>query len=167
MAVNEELAEPQVAVEPVEAATPPPIPEPPVTPDVTPDAATPPPLPPTPPVWLRLAYTFEFLLAINVALALWSQVGGQGHLDLLPWYAKLVLVTALAWCVVGFTASMVEQPRAWTGRTVRWFSGMLLVVIAMGLITFYYHLHEVPDETDTGDASTSVSIARPGGLKAA
>jgi len=161
MAVNEELAEPQVAEEPVEVSTPPPIPEL----VVAPDAATPTPIPPTPPVWLRLAYTLEFLLAIDTALSLWAQVGGQGHLDLLPWYSKLILVTALAWCVVGFTASLVEQPRVWTGRTVRWFSGMLLVAIAMGLITFYYHLHEVTDDQDTGDTtSTSVSIARPGGL---
>ena len=43
-------------------------------------------------------------------------------------------------------------------------AGMLLVALAMGLITFYYHLHEVTDE-DTGDStSTSVRIARPGGL---
>ena len=165
MAVNEELAEPQVAEEPIEVSTPPPIPEPVVTPVVAPDAATPPPMPPTPPVWLRLAYTLEFLLAIDAALSLWSQVGGQGHLDLLPWYSKLILVIALAWCVVGFTISLVEQPHVWTARTVRWFSGMLLVAFAMGILTFYYHLHEVTDEQDTGDTtSTSVSIARPGGL---
>jgi hypothetical protein len=157
--VNEELAEPQVAEEPVEVSTPPPVPEPVLT-----EAATPPPMPPTPPVWLRLAYTLEFLLAIDAALSLWSQVGGQGHLDLLPWYSKLILVTALAWCVVGFTISLVDQPHVWTGRTVRWFSGMLLVALAMGLITFWYHLHEVTDDQDTGDTtSTSVSIARPGG----
>jgi len=161
MAVNEELAEAHVVEEaPVEVATPPPIPEP----LVLPDAVMPPPMPPTPPVWLRLAYTFEFLLALNAVLSLWSQVGGQGHLDLLPWYAKLVLVTAFAWCVVGFTASIVEQSSAWTSRSVRWFSGMLLIALAMGLITFYYHLHEVPDEQDNGDAtSTSVRIALPGG----
>jgi len=156
MAVNEELAEPQV----IEESIPPPIPET----IVVPSSATPPPMPPTPPVWLRLAYTLEFLLAIDTALSLWSQVGGQGHLDLLPWYSKLILVTALAWCIVGFTISIVEQPHVWSGRTVRWFSGMLLVVLAMGLITFYYHLHEITDE-DTGDStSTSVRIARPGGL---
>jgi hypothetical protein len=162
MAVNEELAEPQlVEVPPVEVATPPPIPEP----VVIPDAVTPPPMLPTPPVWLRLAYTLEFLLAIDAVLSLWSQVGGQGHLDLLPWYAKLVLVTAFASCIVGFTASIVEQSRAWTGRTVRWISGMLLIALAMGLITFYFHLHEVPDEQDNGDSnSTSVSIGLPGGL---
>jgi hypothetical protein len=160
MAVNEELAEPQVAVEPVEVTTPPPVPEL----VVTPDAATPPPMPPIPPVWLRLAYTLEFLLAIDATLSLWSQVGGQGHLDLLPWYSKLILVTALAWCVVGLTISLVEQPHVWTGRTVRWFAGLLLVALAMGLITFWYHLHEVTDEQDPGDTtSTSVSIAHPGG----
>jgi hypothetical protein len=38
--------------------------------------------------------------------------------------------------------------------------GMILVAIAMGSITYYYHLHEVPDEPDNED-NTSTSITVP------
>ena len=44
-----------------------------------------------PPHLLRLAYISEFLLAVVSILMLWTQVGGQGHLDLMPWHLKLVL----------------------------------------------------------------------------
>ena len=40
------------------------------------------------PAWLRLAYAFEFMIALLVAVVLWTQAGGQGHLDLMPWYIK-------------------------------------------------------------------------------
>ena len=42
-----------------------------------------------PPNLLRLAYVSEFLLALLAILSLWSEVGGQGPLDLMPWYTKL------------------------------------------------------------------------------
>ena len=116
----------------------------------------------TGPSWLRLAYAFEFLIALIAVLAVWSEVGGQGHLDLLPWYAKLGCVLALSWCCVRFTAGLVEQPKTWNRRTIAWLAGILLVSIAMAGITYYYHLHEVPDEPDTDDTTaTSVSARAP------
>jgi hypothetical protein len=33
--------------------------------------------------WLRLGYAVEFLVALLAILNLWSEVGGQGHLDLM------------------------------------------------------------------------------------
>ena len=42
-----------------------------------------------PPYWSRLAFVTEFLVALVAILELWSQVGGQSHLDLMPWYTKL------------------------------------------------------------------------------
>ena len=40
---------------------------------------------------LRLAYTTQFLLALLAIFVVWSEIGGQSHLDLMPWYLKLVL----------------------------------------------------------------------------
>jgi hypothetical protein len=58
--------------------------------------------PPTPawegPSWLRMAYALEFLLAMIAIFTVWSEVGGQGHMDLLPWYIKLGCSLSLAWC---------------------------------------------------------------------
>jgi len=110
--------------------------------------------------WLRLAYMFEFLIALNVVYGLWSEIGGQGHLDLLPWYTKLVCGVGLCWSVVRFTAGMVETETFWNGRTRRWFLIILLFVITMGGIVYYYHLHEVPDESGPeGASATSVRLS--------
>ena len=108
--------------------------------------------------WLRFAYSCEFLLALICGFAVWSQVGGQGHLDLLPWYIKLVCGLALSWSIVRFTAGMVEQETAWNRRTRGWLLAIIATGMVMAAITFYYHLHEVPDEPDTDESSTATSV---------
>jgi len=109
--------------------------------------------------WLRLAYSIEFLIAILAIFTLWGEVGGEGHMDLLPWYFKLIGVLGSAWCCVRFTAGMVEQPAAWNRRTVGWFTAILLFGVMMGGLTYYYHLHEAPDDSD--DTTSTVSIVPP------
>ncbi len=107
--------------------------------------------------WLRLAYTVEFLLAILTIFTLWGEVGGEGHMDLLPWYFKLIGVLGSAWCCVRFTAGLVEQRSAWNRRTIGWFTGIVLFGVMMGGLTYYYHLHEEPDD-DSDDTTSTVSI---------
>jgi hypothetical protein len=107
-----------------------------------------------------MAYALEFLLALIAIFTVWSEVGGQGHMDLLPWYIKLACSLSMAWCSVRFTAAIVEHEKTWNQHTAVWFIGMILVAIVMGGITYYYHLHEVPDEPDT-DENTSTSIILP------
>jgi hypothetical protein len=114
------------------------------------------------PAWLRLAYAVEFLVALIAILSVWSEVGGQGHLDLMPWHIKLTCVFGLAWCCVRFTAGLVEQENIWTRRTIAWFAGILLFGIAMGGITYYYHLHEEPQDDDEDATAASARIPTPG-----
>jgi hypothetical protein len=113
------------------------------------------------PSWLRLAYTFEFLIAIIAIISLWSEIGGEGHLDLMPWYVKLGCILGLAWCCVRFTAGIVEQRKIWTGRTFGWFAGILLFCVAMAGITYYYHLHE---ETNDGNDDTTATAVETNNL---
>jgi hypothetical protein len=110
------------------------------------------------PSLLRLAYALEFLIALIAIISLWSEVGGGGHLDLMPWYTKLGCIVGLAWCCVRFTASLVEQQRVWTGRTIGWLVGILLVCLLMGGITYYYHLHEEQDDGDQDTTATAENI---------
>jgi hypothetical protein len=112
------------------------------------------------PAWLRLAYSFEFLIAVIAVLMLWSQVGGQGHMDLLPWYTKLACVLSMAWFCVRFTAGIIEQPKAWNRHSAIWFGGILVLALIMGGIVYYYHLHEVPEDSDTED-STAALVSFP------
>jgi len=115
--------------------------------------------------WLRWAYALEFLIAIVAIITLWGEVGGEGHLDLIPWYTKLAGILGWSWCCVGFTAGMVEQKKVWSARTIRWFLGIILLTAAMGVITYYYHLHEEPDEGSDDTTASSVSTLAPGGTQ--
>lgn len=113
------------------------------------------------PSWLRLIYIFEFLIAPVPIFMVWSQVGGQGHLDLLPWYVKLAGGLGLSWCCVRLTAAIVEHPKAWNRHSVAWLAGLVLIAGAMAGITYYYHLHELPDEQDENTPATSASVKAP------
>jgi hypothetical protein len=110
------------------------------------------------PLWLRLAYALEFFIALIAIITVWSEVGGEGHLDLMPWYVKLGCILGLAWCCVRFSASLVEQQRVWTGRAIGWFVGILLFCLLMGGITYYYHLHEEPDDGDEDTTAAKNTI---------
>jgi hypothetical protein len=113
--------------------------------------------------WLRLAYSFEFLIALLVIFTLWSEIGGQGHLDLMPWYIKLICGVSMACCCIRLTAGLVEEPRAWNFRSARWLGGLIAIAIVMGGITYYYHLHEAQDDQDSdgNNTATSVKLADP------
>ena len=105
------------------------------------------------PNWLRLAYSFEYVLTLLVSVELWAQIGGQGHMDLIAWYLKLPCLLLQAWCVVRLTAAIVENPKVWTMRTRWWLACLVMTAMLMAGITFYYHLHEVSDETDSDEVS--------------
>ncbi len=111
---------------------------------------------------LRVAYAAQFWLALIGTLVVWSEVGGQGHLDLMPWYVKLPLVFALAWCSVRMTAAMAERARAWNARSIAWAVAIALLACVMGAITYYYHINESQDDPDTDQESgTAVMLTQP------
>src|SRR5664279_1477833 len=92
---------------------------------------------------LRLAYTTQFLIALIAIFVLWSQVGGQSHLDLLPWWVKLGLGVASAYTIVRATVASVSGDRAWNGQTLRWL-GVMLAILACLLYT-----SDAADEEDS------------------
>jgi len=98
----------------------------------------------------------EFLVAQLAILELWSQVGGQNHLDLMPWYTKLSLTMGLALVTVAGTVSAVSHERAWNAKTIACFALGVMLAGAMGGVTLYYHLHE-SDEAESGGEPTSIS----------
>ncbi|PWU03557.1 MAG: hypothetical protein C5B51_18640 [Terriglobia bacterium] len=95
---------------------------------------------------LRLAYTIEFLIALFTAFEVWSQVGGQSHLDLMPWYLKLVLGSGTAWAAVRATMAAASHDRAWNAQTLRWIGILLALLVGCGLASYYYHLYEEQEE---------------------
>jgi len=106
---------------------------------------------------LRLAYATQFLLALIAVFLLWSEVGGQTHLDLMPWYLKLGLGGGAAFAVVKATAASVDGQPAWNGRTLRWLGILLVLLIGCGLSSYYVHLYGEQDEDQDQDQDQTIS----------
>ena len=111
--------------------------------------------------WLRLAYAFELLLALIAILSLWSQVGGQGHLDLMPWYTKLLLTVGAGVAVVRATAAAVAGERAWNAKTMAYLLLTLALGMVMGAVTYYYHVHENDEDDAAGDSGVATRFRIP------
>ena len=108
---------------------------------------------------LRIAYVCEFLLAQLAISVVWGQVSGQDHLDLMPWYDKFLLIFALALVTVVGTVAAVSRECAWNGITIACLVMALLLLCAMGAVTYYYHVHE--DQDQDSDSTTGVAYAAP------
>ncbi len=92
---------------------------------------------------LRVVYAIEFLVALVAVLSVWREVGGQYHLDLMPWYLKLILTLGIAASIVQATAAHIAENRR---RFLLWGCALMISILASGLVTFYYHLNEPPDD---------------------
>jgi len=98
--------------------------------------------------YVRIAYAALFIVTCMAVFEIWGQVGGQGHLDLMPWYAKLLLDGALSLAVVKATAAAVRRDKFWNRGTAGWLAVAAVLMIAMGLLAYYEHLHEPTDEDE-------------------
>ncbi len=110
-----------------------------------------------PPFVLRLAYIAEFFLVLIAVLIGWSQIGGQNHLDVMPWYDKLILSVSLSLVVVLASISAVRQEKAWNSKSITCFIAALVIALGMAAITYYYHVHE-EDEDDDADGGTHAML---------
>jgi len=108
---------------------------------------------------LRLAYVTLFLIAVIAIFVLWAQVGGQGHLDLIPWYLKLGLGAGAAYAVTRATMAAVAGPAGWNGSSLKWFGILLALLAGCGLTTYYYHIYGESDE-EQDDTVTSEVISQ-------
>jgi hypothetical protein len=108
---------------------------------------------------LRLAYTTQFLIALIAVFVLWSQVGGQSHLDLMPWYFKLAFGAGAAFAVVMATAAAVSHEHAWNGRTLKWLGIMVALLVCCGLASYYCHMYLETDEGDDQQESSFMTGA--------
>lgn len=113
---------------------------------------------------LRLAYATQFLIALIAVFVLWSEVGGQNHLDLMPWYLKLGLGAGAALAAVKATVAAVSREHPWNSGTLKWFGIMLALLAGCGLASYYYHVY---GETDEEQDQPDVSLCRPPGRPSA
>ena len=111
--------------------------------------------------FLRIAYTVQFLVTLMAIFEVWAQVGGQGHLDLMPWYSKLLPACLLSLATVKATAAAVHRDKFWNRWTSAWLAIILALIVAMGMLTYYEHLHEPADEGEETPSQIQLSRSRP------
>lgn len=108
------------------------------------------------PKLLRLAYAFEFLVALVAIFTAWSEIGGQAALDLMNWGWKFGFSLGLAASMVAYTEALVSEDSPWTLRSARWLTAIVVIVAAMAIVTYLYALQEDTNGSDeTGNVSAS------------
>jgi hypothetical protein len=110
---------------------------------------------------LRLAYTTQFLIAVIAVFYVWSEVGGQGHLDLMQWYVKGALGVGLAWAIVKATTAAVKAPTVWNGGTLRWLGVIVALLAGCALATYYVHTYEEDDNADEDEPAVVSELRAP------
>ncbi len=114
---------------------------------------------------LRLAYITLFLIALLAVFTLWSQVGGQSHLDLMPWYLKLVLGVGAALAAVKASVAAVSNKNAWNGATLRWCGILLILLVGCGVASYYVHIYGEDDDQDNQDDTVNSALVVPAGAE--
>jgi hypothetical protein len=107
---------------------------------------------------LRLAYSTLYLIALIAVFVAWSQVGGQTHIDLLPWWLKLVLGFAMALAIVRAASAAYSGDRAWNGQTLKWLGLTVALGVVCGMATYYAHMY-LEDTGDEGDSQSEPAIS--------
>ena len=107
---------------------------------------------------LRLAYICEFLLALVAIFTAWSEID-QSALDLMHWGWKVGLSLPLAAAIVAFTAELLKQDTIWTLSSARWLTIIVILLLAIGIVTYYYAL-----QVDNGDSEGNGGNASFSGL---
>ena len=111
--------------------------------------------------FLRPLLVVEFLIAILAWLTLWSQVGGQYHLDLMFWPWKLGLTIAAAAVVCAFTADLVRNEGSVSRRAVLYVALLVILTITAGVVTYYYHVNEPADDQQDASQPTAAKLFQP------
>jgi hypothetical protein len=109
----------------------------------------------------RIAYIALFLIALLTVFQLWSQVGGQSHLDLMPWYLKLFLGAGAAFAIVKASAAAVANKNAWNGGTLRWCGILLILLIGCGLASYYVHVYGEDEDNQDDEGTVNSALITP------
>lgn len=112
--------------------------------------------------FLRPLLIAEFLLALQVVFTVWSQVGGQYHLDLMFWPWKLGVSFVTAGLIVFITGNLLRHEGTITRRSVVYIAVLIATLIVAGVVTYYYHVNEPPpDDEDQTDEPVLSRVSAP------
>ena len=109
---------------------------------------------------LHVLYAIEFLIALVAVYTVWSEVGGQGHLDYMAWYWKAAIGPPAAYGVMRLTQAAVSQDAGRMRRMIPWILFLTLLVCCAGIVTYYYHLNEPQEENDQDPRAAVLALWR-------
>ena len=112
---------------------------------------------------LRPLLVVEFLIAMQVWLTFWSQVGGQYHLDLMFWPWKFGLTVAVAGLICAITADLFQTGGTVSRKAIIYAALLFAVMVVAGAVTYYYHMNEPADDENGDETQPAVTeLVRPG-----
>lgn len=106
-------------------------------------------------VLTRLGAGLIFLAAFVAVTVGWRLIGGASHFEMTAWYLKCGLCLGWAAAVTGAVNRAMREREAWRGSARRWIAHAILISIAMGCVTYYYHLQEPPEEEMAEEEATA------------
>jgi hypothetical protein len=104
---------------------------------------------------LPVLYGLEFLISLIAVFTVWEEVGGQNHLDYMAWYWKGGIGIGAASMIVLLTASCASTGPSRRWRVVVFALVLAILAISAGLVTYYYHLNEPPDDQEDAPATVT------------
>ena len=110
------------------------------------------------PKYLRIVFLSEFLVAVIAIFTAWSEIGGQAALDIMPWGWKFGLGVGLAVAFVAYSAALLAGESIWNARSAKWLALIIVLVLATGVITYYYVLQVENSDPGQDQENSAVSL---------
>jgi hypothetical protein len=110
------------------------------------------------PKYLRIVFLSEFLVAVIAIFTAWSEIGGQAALDIMPWGWKFGLGVGLAVAFVAYSAALLGGDSIWNARSAKWLALIIVLVLATGVITYYYVLQVENSDSGQDQENSAVSL---------
>jgi hypothetical protein len=110
------------------------------------------------PKYLRIIFLSEFLVAVIAVFTAWSEVGGQAALDIMPWGWKFGLGIGVAIAFVAYSAALLAGDSIWNVRSAKWLAIMIVLLLGMGVVTYYYVLQVENSDSGQEQENSAVSL---------
>lgn len=110
------------------------------------------------PKYLRIIFLSEFLVAVIAVFTAWSEVGGQAALDIMPWGWKFGLGIGVAIAFVAYSAALLAGDSIWNARSAKWLAIMIVLLLGMGVVTYYYVLQIENSDSGQEQENSAVSL---------
>ncbi len=110
------------------------------------------------PKYLRIIFLSEFLVAVIAVFTAWSEVGGQAALDIMPWGWKFGLGIGVPIAFVAYSAALLAGDSIWNARSAKWLAIMIVLLLGMGVVTYYYVLQVENSDSGQEQENSAVSL---------